>query len=245
MKILIPSRARPDIQPTADALLSANVDFEIVRTESDTVRYPSKYPQIFAPLEVNDIASKRNWIMSTHTGQKILVLDDDLSFYRVLDGRAFAASPRDIARMMLVAEDYLSMFAHLGVAKRYMINTQPQPYVINKKPKSVNGYNLALFPDPIPKFRLKACSDIDYTMQLVQSGRSCVIVTEYCYTERDYMAPGGCSEWRTAQTIDEGMRKLEALWPGYVRLRGGPDEPGGTLATIYLSKLAKDYGAKP
>jgi len=245
MKILIPSRARPHVQPTADALLAAGVDFEIVRTETDTTVYPSKYPQIFAPREVTDIASKRNWIMSTHTGQKILVLDDDLSFCRVLDNRAFPAGPRDVENMILRAEQHLDRFAHLGVAKRFMINAQPRPFVINKKPKSINGYNLALFPDPVPQFRLKACSDIDYTMQLIQSGRSCIIMTDYCYTERDYMAPGGCSEWRTKQTIHEGMIKLEAFWPGYVRLRGGPEEPGGTLATIYLGKLARDYVAMP
>jgi hypothetical protein len=245
MRILIPSRARPDAQITAHALQHSSVDYLIVRTPHDDTTYSDEHPQILTSGDVVDIASKRNWIMQAFAGQKILVIDDDITFHRVLDGCAFPAGAEDIRRMLRVIEERLDDFAHLGVARRYMIQSQPQPYVVNKKPKSVNAYNLALFPDPVPQFRLKACSDIDYTMQLIASGRSCVIVTEYCYTEADYMAPGGCSVWRTKQTIHEGMTKLAELWPRYVRLRGGPDDEKGTLATILLKKLADDHGATP
>lgn len=244
MKILIPTRGRPHVQITANTLRAAGVPYTLVRTESDDSVYSlDDHPdQVRAP--VSDIMEKRNWIMDQHLGKKIFVVDDDMFFFRVLEGLAIPAGPHDIRRMLELIDGYLDEYAHVGIARRYMIQEQKQPFSENQKILGARGYNLALFPDPIPRFRLKAVSDFDYQMQLTASSLSALIVTEYCQEDGPYLAAGGCSIWRSNETIREGMLALKAYWPDYVRLRTGDNLPGGTLATIYFKKMAKDYACR-
>lgn len=241
MKILIPSRARPCEQITAEALASANIDFIIVRTIGDKTIYPKEYEQIW--VEANDLTDKRNVMLKMFPG-KTFVLDDDISFFRTLpSGKTDDASNSDIRDIVNKMDDALDHYAHGGVARRYMIQNQPQPYALNKKPMGVRGYNTDLFPDPWPMFRYPNVEDIDFNMQLVKAGNPIWILTEYCQQDGPYMAPGGCQIYRNEAAIKKAMYQLRDEWPNYVKLREGPNQPGGTLATIYLAKLAKDYGA--
>lgn len=242
MKILIPSRSRPNAQITADALRAARVDYTIIRTDGDATIYPEYHPQMFAP--VTDIRGKRQWIMDEHPGQKILVCDDDVSFFHVVDGATSPASPDHVRRIVSSFSEALNEYAHVGIARRYMIQNQPQPSVRNRKIMHVCGFNLAMFPTPAPQYRLKVCEDIDYNMQLMAAGRPSLLITEYCHQDGPYMASGGCSDWRTKQIMHDGMVSLRDLWPNHVKLRGGPEDRHGTLATIYLAKLARDYGCQ-
>jgi hypothetical protein len=184
---------------------------------------------------------KRNWIMDQWPGEKIFVVDDDMKFFRVIDGHALPAGPHDLRRMMEIIEERLDEYAHLGVARRYMIQSQRQPFSFNQKILGARGYNLSLFPDPIPRFRLKAVSDFDYQLQLTASGRTAIVLTEYCQEDVAFLSDGGCAVWRTADTIAEGMKKLKEYWPKYVSLRHG-DNHNVTLATIYFKKMARDLG---
>lgn len=240
MKILIPSRARPGAQITARTLTDAGVDFTIVRTIGDDTVYPSEYDQVW--VEADGIAEKRNEILRLFPG-KMMVIDDDITFFSVDEvGKTWPTTNADIREIVRLTDHHLDTYAHTGVARRYMIQNQPRPHVLNRKVMGVRGYNTDLFPDPWPKFRMRACSDIDFNMQLIAKGRSVLLLTAFCQQDGPYMAPGGCSVWRTNETIAQGMRELEALWPGYVRLREGDDLPGGVLATIHIAKLAKDHG---
>lgn len=243
MKILIPSRGRPHTQITAPILKRAGVDFTIVRTTRDDTVYPSEYDQVF--FDVEGICEKRNAILDAFPG-KLFVIDDDITFLRTQeDGTTSVCTNEQIRDMIAKMERYLDHVAHAGVSPRFMINTKPLPYQMNTKPKSVLGYNTNLFPDPPPRFRMKACSDIDFNMQLLSCRRSVVMMTEYCYQEGKYMADGGCSIWRTRDDIKAGHDKLVEYWPRYIKLKEGDDVTGGVLATIYIKKMSKDYDCLP
>jgi len=240
VNILIPSRARPDKQITADQLRRAEIPFTIVRTANDDTDYDRDiYPQVV--VEANGLTDKRQRMLEMFPG-KTLVLDDDITFFQVVEGRTIPITPEHLRRLVQLVEGYLDQFAHVGISQRFMIQNKPQPFELNRRIMGCRGYNTALFPDPWPTFRLITCQDIDFTMQLMAAGKRSLIITEYAQQDGPYMAAGGCAIYRTNDLILEGHRKLKELWPDYVKLREGPDKPGGVLATIYLARLAKDHG---
>jgi len=165
-----------------------------------------------------------------------------VSFLRVISGRTVPAGPRDLEKIIELVDRALDTYAHVGIAHRFMIDKRKQPFELNARILHTLGYNLSLFSDPAPRFRMKTCSDIDVTMQIMASGRQTMSITEYCHSDGQYRAPGGCNTWRTDASILEGHRELQRLWPDYVKLREGPDKPGGVLATIYFKKFARDCG---
>lgn len=239
MKILIPSRGRPNRQITADRLHEAGIEFTIVRTLGDLTIYPSKYRQHV--VRAKGLTDKRQAMLTEFPG-KTLVLDDDITFFEVIDGKTYPITDVGLNRLVSLVDKYLDEFAHAGISQRFMIQNKRQPAEFNRRIMGCRGYNTALFPDPWPSFRLPTCQDIDFTMQLMAAGKPSVIITEYAQQDGPYMAPGGCAMYRTNDLILEGHRELQKLWPDYVKLREGPDKPGGVLATIYLAKLAKNHG---
>jgi hypothetical protein len=213
---------------------------------------------------------KRNWIMDqTLVGQwaggfcadgkridpgnqKILVIDDDVRFYRVdeltldtpgreVQGYRFLPSCRhDLREMVSLISMRLDDYAHVGVVRRYGAHQMTQPFTLNAKCLHVLGYNLARFPKPFPRYRLTTGSDVDYQLQLTSLAGSCFLTTEFCHEEAPMHRAGGCALWRTPQLIAEGMSRLQALWPDYVFLR--TDSDGTTACRVALKKLALDHG---
>lgn len=242
MRIIIPSRGRPDAQITARILRAAEVPFVIARTVGDDTVYPAEYEQEW--YEASGINDKRNQILARHPG-KVMVIDDDITFHWCVEDTTFLATGAQIREMVRRMEFYLGHVAHAGVSGRFMIQSKKKPHIMNAKPKSVLGYNTDLFPDPWPRFTLKACSDIEFNLDLIARGKSCLLITEFCYTEADYMAPGGCSIWRTPDHIRAGMEALEKMYPKFIKLRSGEDLPGGTLMTVYMKNMAKHYACEP
>lgn len=282
MKILIPTRGRPTRQITADALHEAGIPYTLVRTVGDTAVYPSHHDQVWAT--VHGIMDKRNWIFEqTLAGrwwdqrwrdgeaplgsgldsrgvpgvagdQKILVIDDDVRFYRVdettLDSeshevqgyRYLPCCRHDLRDMMRRYELYLDDYAHVGTVRRYGAHNQPQPYTMNVKCLHAVGYDLAKFPTPTPRYRTTAVSDFDMQMQLTAAVGSCLVMTEFCHEDGPYLADGGCSLWRTNDTIREGMLALKSRWGEYVTLVEDPKLPGAMQAHLKLKQLALDHG---
>lgn len=225
LNIFIPSRGRPDRarQTTAELLKSAYIPFTVVRTLGDTTIYPEDYPQIF--VEAAHISDKRQKIfeMFAHGG-KFVMFDDDLAFKAVRsDGTTFDVSNRESIRHVVgLIEMYLDDYPMVGVASRFMIQAQPQPFNLNGgKMTAILGYNTSLFgPHPWPKAnRLRACSDVDITMQLAYRGLSRLLITEYCYVETTkHNGDGGCSIWRTPEVEVSSNVALADLWPDHVKL---------------------------
>lgn len=279
MKILIPTRGRPSAQVTADALYEAGIPYTLVRTVGDETVYPPHHDQVWAP--VRGIMDKRNWIFDQtlagkwfcedqaerigdgldydgtpggSSDRKILVIDDDVKFYRVdektldvpgreVQGYRYLPCCRhDLREMMRLVSICLDDYVHVGTVRRYGAHNQPQPYTLNVKCLHALGYNLAKFPSPTPRYRTTAVSDFDMQMQLTATVGNCLVLTEFCHEDGPYLAPGGCAAWRTNETIREGMTLLKERWGDYVTLVDGEKLPGGMQAHLKLKQLALDSG---
>lgn len=224
MKIFIPSRGRPNraTHTTAELLKWAGIPFTIVRTIGDVTTYPDDYPVVW--VEAEYISQKRQRIFEMVGEEKFVMFDDDLGFKTVnMDGTTSDIStPSEVHSLINLIEMHLDKHPMVGVAARYMIQAQPQPFNLNGgKMTAILAYNTALFgPKPWPRAdRLRACSDVDITMQLAYRGLSRLLITEFCFVETTkHNGPGGCSLWRTPDVEVASNIDLVKLWPNHVKL---------------------------
>lgn len=250
LNIFIPSRGRPDRgrHHTIKQLESAGLQFTVVRTIGDESVYPAEWPQVW--VEANAISDKRQKILEMHdAGGKYVMLDDDLIIKKVLDdGRTRQATTEEIAEMFQKMDTYLDEYPIVGVAQRFMINQMPQPFVENSgKMIAILGYNTSLFgekPWPVAN-RLRACSDVDFTMQLSYRGLSRILMTEYCHHDQANHGTGGCSIWRTPDVEVLSNMKLAELWPDHVTLVS-TDPPRVRISwkRIYEDGVANNFNKK-
>lgn len=227
LQIFIPSRARPDRKRhfAAETLKAAGIPFTIVRTLGDESVYPADYPQIW--VEATYISDKRQRLVEMFTEKpgKFVMIDDDLSFRRVItdgiDTTTEEATLNNIREIIRLTDMYLDQYPIVGIHQRFMIQEAPQPYSINGgKMIQYLAYNTELFDIPKPwpvANRLSSSSDVDFTMQLQYEGLSRLMITEFCLQEKlKHNADGGCSLWRNDDLERENYKKLAAFWPDHV-----------------------------
>lgn len=248
MKVLVPSRDRPDIaqQITASQLTNAEISFEIIRTAIDTTIYPAG-PNFNTAPTLN-YSQKCRWILENYgvggqyadTDGKFLKIDDDLKLYDVSkDGVPTEATDQTWRIAVEKTKSLLDHFPLVSVAPRFMIHCRRRPFERNFRTQAWIGWNTKLLPTDRTKWpiydRLSTLQDADVQLQLLSMGLESATITTTCFREVTAKRIGGCAVYRTAEMSLRNHHELQKLWPDYVTLKSTD------LGLVFISETIPEY----
>lgn len=215
MKILIPTRGRPNNQYTAELLREAGIPFTLVLNSDDYKgNYSSEYPCL--QVESTTIVSKRQAIIDLFGHDKMIMCDDDMKVYTRENNRYRISSSLEIVEMIKRISLELDSHVHVGLASRFMANYRHHDHEMGGRYIRLLAYNFNLLSKPRPRYRFPGHEDHDFNMQLQSLG--CIPKVLTCCAQDDYgqFNPGGCSTWRTPDSDIKEMQRFAKAWPGIV-----------------------------
>jgi hypothetical protein len=243
--IYIPTRGRPDRQPLADMLTRFDIDFTLVCSKDDPTlsEYLARWPKCIWKVTADGITAKRQKILACDDiDDRFVMMDDDLRFYqRDPDGKRFHIVEHAFQMRMLLRaiDENLMEAAHVGLSDKYMAQMKPRGLVRRGRYNQVLGYNRALFPDPMPRFRTITNQEHDMHLQLAAAGLAPVILTEWS-KDATYYAKGGCSLWRTPEVEKQGFEQLRDNFPDLVTIVPHPKNISGLAIRVKWAKAVKE-----
>jgi hypothetical protein len=222
--LFIPTLGRLKRQATLTALADAGLRVTLVVQRHEARAYRKRWGRVatdilILPRRITTIGPTRQWILEQHTGQRIVMLDDDLRFSTRHHGSKFLTSTAFEIRQMIARLDRsLRTLAHASIGSRQGAHTQPLR-AWNTRMQRVLGYNVDMVLDAGASFtRIEPLSDFDMTLQLLRLGFKNVVHYRWAQDELGgFNAPGGCSLWRTSKRLRKAQRKLVRLHPNFVR----------------------------
>jgi hypothetical protein len=242
LDIFIPSRSRWEYVRTVFNLsdrLWKNITLVVPHDQYD------KYRRI-TPLNINvlkfygvGIETKRDFILNLRQTGKLIMLDDDLKFYkRTEDGTRFPGIHQEETEKMIEnISNTLSYFPMVGLTDKFMSQTRPRGSILCHRFNQVLGINRDLLPTPWPQFRVPHDEEHDFHLQLLTRGYKTIVLTEWSKSDKSD-APGGCSDWRNETVLRQAHEKLMELWPGIVTIDTSKEKPKAR----YNWKAAKMMG---
>jgi hypothetical protein len=201
------------------------------------------------PDSVKGIAKKRAWILENILEDKIVMMDDDLSFEvrdaDNPDSKTRAASPEDLEYWLEELSTKLDSYAHAGLSVRRHNDKLPAGWFENSRMQCILGYRPEIMRRHCELGRIEFREDFDYTLQLLKKGFPNTICSEILFSQK-YNAPGGISTYRTLEYNNEQALMLEQLHPGIVkavqRKYKGKDEMAQRIEVICYWKKAYEEG---
>ena len=208
LEYVILTRGRPHEQRTYDFLVATGFHPTlVVNSEEDAGGRPHV---VFPHGHVGEVRQR----VLEEMGDRVMMLDDDLAFHRVENGRVIPMKTAEWSDLVYDIESALDEFAHVGLADRFMAHTRIRPREYNKRYIKAICYNRELFPDLWPEFRLPVSEDLDFNLQLLAEGRPNCILTEWAVSDKGQYKPGGCQHYRT-DAVELGVcRWMEEAHPG-------------------------------
>lgn len=225
MEAYILSAGRPNTQPTWDALPQSVRDFTrvvIQQTERELYaefieEFPDNY--LILPVEINRISPTRQYLLEFCQSEKLIMLDDDLTF----SYRATASSvtltpqlPQEVERMFTDIADALDNYAHVAVSTREGNNRVEQS---TKEVGRALRFHAMVAPTvrQHARFdRIEFKQDFDYTLQMLRAGHPNLIFYNYAHNQPGSNKPGGCSTYRNHEVLDRCAHELYDLHPNFV-----------------------------
>jgi TET-associated glycosyltransferase-like protein len=202
LHIVIPTKGRADWrkQTTLSALLAAGKRVTLVVNYDEAKPYrallcdrgrgsPGGLVKIAkCPITaINNIGSVRYWITrKLFRNERILMLDDDLSFYYRPDMHApylLPAGPMDIRKMLLYMDIQLTPECPMvGLSSRVGNHEISTPVKYNTRTNCATALDLSVLREANLRYRkLADYEDIDFTLRLLQSGRTNAVLYNYCW----------------------------------------------------------------
>jgi TET-Associated Glycosyltransferase len=184
------------------------------------------------PPHITRLGPTREFLCRRYRGEKLVLLDDDLSFYwRVdpADWHLTTPPPHALEQMFREVEDALDSYAHVGISGREGQNREPAYAVECTRYMRFLAYNTAMWPEHITCDRLDGMSDFDTNMQLLRAGLPSRVFYRWAQGQRSTQTPGGCSLYRTHDTHAAEVASLCELHPGLVTPRYKVNKSGGVF----------------
>ena len=227
MLIAIPSRARANQRNhTFDNLplaLQAQAVFFVPKAEAPAYRERFGIAAVEG-VKVDGIGLTRqhilNYTCSRITDGKVVMLDDDLSFFnrRADDATKLEkATASSVFNLFANIEYALETHAHVGVSAREGANRCTDEHLYNTRMLRVLAYDARVLKlEKIRYDRLPVMEDFDVTLQLLRKGYSNVVLNYWAQDQGTSNAPGGCSTYRTMDVQASGAHGLRDLHPDFV-----------------------------
>lgn len=236
MKLVIPSYKRADNIPALE-FLPENIkrDYvDIAVRDNEIEQYKELNPGlniVGIGDDVSNIAETRQRINELYIGQRIIMMDDDVSFHNTyVDGKDILRSQKDplnadeFIKLLTLIEKYMDDGYYFGSIRNLL---QPRssewlPLVFNKSTAWIVWFDLAKFDTKKYSYKTKysGIEDVSMTLQIFKSGYNIPIITEYSMKNHmKYHDDGGCADQRTGQIVDERTTMLHECFPEFTTIR--------------------------
>lgn len=200
------------------------------------------------PPHIDNLRATREFMFDNYGDQKMVLLDDDMEFYRRADPddwRLTTPTTEELAQMLLEVDKSLDVYCHVGISGREGNNRVPEYYTENTRYMRFLAYN-NVPADVRP--RVDGMSDFDVNLQLLRRGLPSKVFFRYAQGHKGTQTPGGCSLTRNHETHEAECAKMQELHGSLVRPRQKENKTGGdfgtrTELTIYWKKAYQSSNA--
>jgi len=233
--LIIPTLGRLDRQRTYNNLPQKWKDktqFVVQDHEYDAMneRYPNKVLRL--PKEIKKLSPTRQWIWDEFYGTRHMVLDDDFDHFKY----KAPAKPEDNVTTKWVShnmtdeefDDAFGLFNkwsdegfyHGGFSTSWTVPDPRQwPEQQNVRIATNCYFDSANLPRNIIWDRLETSQDFDVNLQLLTQGYPNRLTSKYRVSVGGTNIKGGCSTYRTAETMSRVHTQLAELYPDFVNLK--------------------------
>lgn len=204
--------------------------------ESQVEEYSKWWEGLYIlPPEVTSLGKTREYLVRKYWGEKIVLMDDDLTFYwrrDPSDWHLTCPPPEALVQMFGEVEDALESYAHVGLSGREGQNRESGYSVVCTRYMRLLAYNTALWPSSgIRCDRLNGLSDFDTNLQLLRAGLPNLVYYRWAQGQRSTASPGGMSGQRSHATHTAEVLALCELHPGLVVPYQKRNRSGGAFGT--------------
>ena len=223
LQIFIHTHGRHDEQQSLK-WLSPRVQKRVWLVVQEREAHLHDWPRLMVlPDEIRMLSPTRQYIMENAKRNKIIMMDDDLRFYRRKsqdDWHLRNSTFQDTGAMFRKMSRWLDKYAHCGVSGREGNNRVEPLSLENKRMMRILGYNRELVARTGARFdRLDTKQDFDMTLKLLLAGYPNIVSYEFCQGQwRGSNSPGGCAEYRTPEMMSRCAQELADLHPGFVKV---------------------------
>lgn len=233
--LIIPTLGRLDRQRTYNNLPQKWKDktqFVVQDHEYDAMneRYPNKVLRL--PKEIKKLSPTRQWIWDEFYGTRHMVLDDDFDHFKY----KAPAKPEDNVTTKWVSHNMTDEefddafdkfnkwcdegFMHGGFTTSWTVPDPRQwPEQQNVRIATNCYFDSANLPRNIIWDRLETSQDFDVNLQLLTQGFPNRLSAMYRVSVGGTNIKGGCSTYRTAETMSRVHTQLAELYPDFVSLK--------------------------
>ncbi len=172
------------------------------------------------PCPHKGIGPTRQFIIAAAYPEPVLMLDDDLTFFRrrVDDPTKFEdAFGSDILQMLDSIENHLKDYPLVGVCAREGGNRYPNQFYYNGRLLRVLGYDTITLSKHDIDFRtLPVMEDFYVALSLLTRGYENLMLSNWCHNQRGSNESGGCSQYRTMEMQADAANMLKQYFPKFV-----------------------------
>ena len=152
--------------------------------------------------------------------------------------------------MFRILRENLNKFAHVALSPREGNNHVEEDYRDVSRAMRVCGFDLEIIKKERLHFnRLQLMADFDITLQLLELGYPNRVTYNYANGQRKSNDEGGCSLYRTPETMTKAANMLHTFHPKFVKVQvkktakpwAGFDTRERTDVTVYWRK-AYEFG---
>ncbi len=168
------------------------------------------------------IGNTRQWIVDNCSGQYLLMLDDDLTFFcrRDDDRTKFReAAHQDVNEMLTAVQCHLEFHAHVGICTREGGNRLPDPIYRNTRTLRALAYDVHVLRKHDIRFdAMHLMEDFYVSLSLLTAGYGNLLLSDWVHDQVGSNTDGGCSQSRTMDEQSRAARELATAFPDYVTL---------------------------
>lgn len=167
-----------------------------------------------------NFSDKKQWVSEEIKERYLFILDDDLTFNYRDHGKLMKADKVDTRRGFKILSEWLNKgFAHVAMSPREGNNRVTESYTDNSRAMRVCGFDLKVIKKEGLKFnRTILMADFDITLCLLELGYPNRVLYDWANGQRKSNDEGGCSIYRTPDTMKQAAMSLHRLHPKYVKV---------------------------
>jgi len=211
---------RMNLQHTYDALAGVVRQPIVLVCPPDEAKEHKRLGREVWPCKEKGISATRQWIMRNSKDRYVVMMDDDLTFYRRRkdDPTKFhSCTDSDKRTMLRKLNGLLKVYAHVGVAMREGANRNTTPVMECTRCARVIGYDREIFFKEGVDFRNSTVmDDFEATLALITRGYPNGVLNSFVQNQRGSGTSGGAAMYRTLEIHAAAAHTLAARYPEFV-----------------------------